>query len=70
VVSIVSVLLGGSGTLFGPIIGGAVIQTISEVAWSKFLEYHYLILGTLIILIVLFVPQGLMTRFRGEAHGK
>jgi len=70
VVSIVSVLLGGSGTLLGPIIGGAVIQTISEVAWARFLEYHFLVLGTLIILIVLFVPQGLFTRFWEGRHGK
>ena len=44
VTSILMALLGGSGTILGPIVGAFVFQFLSEIAWSQFLEYH---LGTL-----------------------
>ncbi len=55
------ILIGGVGTVFGPIIGAVILETISEVVWAQFIDLHLGILGVLIILIVLFIPEGLIS---------
>jgi branched-chain amino acid transport system permease protein len=61
----VMTLLGGMGTLLGPIIGAFFIEITTTVAWSNFLQYHLGILGLIIIAVVLFLPNGL-ARFARE----
>jgi len=56
----VMILIGGAGTVFGPVIGAFILETISELVWSKFIFLHLGILGTLIIIIVMFMPAGLI----------
>ncbi len=51
-------ILGGAGTVFGPIIGAFFIELISELVWSKFLELHLLLLGIILVLVVIFTPKG------------
>jgi branched-chain amino acid transport system permease protein len=53
-------LIGGIGTVFGPIIGAFLIETLSELVWSKFLYLHMGVLGVLIILVVMFMPDGII----------
>ena len=53
-------VLGGAGTVWGPLAGAFFIELISEFAWTRFLEYHFLIVGLILILTVLFTPKGLM----------
>ena len=57
----VMILIGGAGTVFGPVIGAFILETISELVWSKFLNLHLGILGTIIILVVLFMPNGIIS---------
>jgi branched-chain amino acid transport system permease protein len=53
-------VIGGVGTLVGPILGAAVFLLLRE-AFSRFFTEFYLIpLGVIFILIVLFLPQGLL----------
>ena len=56
----VMILIGGAGTVFGPVIGAFILETISELVWSNFIFLHLGILGTLIIIIVMFMPAGLI----------
>ena len=56
--TIVIMLIGGAGSILGPIIGTFIIEMLSEVAWSAFLEYHLAVLGITIIIVVFFVPKG------------
>jgi len=58
--TIVIMLIGGAGTILGPIIGAFIIELFAEVAWSSFLEYHLAVLGIIIIIIVIFVPKGMI----------
>lgn len=58
--TIVIMLIGGAGTILGPIIGAFIIELFAEVAWSAFLEYHLAVLGIIIIIIVIFVPKGVI----------
>jgi branched-chain amino acid transport system permease protein len=53
-------IFGGPGTVLGPVIGAFFIELISELVWGKFFELHYLILGSVIIVVVVFLPNGLI----------
>lgn len=51
-------LLGGAGTVFGPLIGSLLIESATTLAWSHLLKFHLLILGVTIMLVVLMLPDG------------
>ena len=53
-------LLGGLGTVAGPVVGAATIYWMRDVVWSNLLQYHLLAEGALLIIIVLYVPRGIM----------
>jgi branched-chain amino acid transport system permease protein len=57
-------VLGGGGTILGPIWGAFFIEFISELVWGKFLEIHFLILGLILVLVVIFAPRGFVNLFR------
>ncbi|WP_089785530.1 ABC transporter permease [Natronobacterium haloterrestre] len=57
---IVMVILGGMGTLYGPIIGSGVFFGLEEVL-TEFTERWRLVLGTVFVLFVIFLPQGLVS---------
>ena len=46
---VLMVLLGGKGTLWGPVIGALVFHVIKEVTWTYFLGWQYVALGVLIV---------------------
>jgi branched-chain amino acid transport system permease protein len=54
----VMVILGGMGTLFGPV-AGAIVYLVLEEFLSQFTEYWALILGPLLLAVVLFGRGGL-----------
>jgi len=56
----VIVLLGGMGTLFGPMIGASVFVGISELL-SAYVEQWRFLLGLLLVLTVMFAPRGLIS---------
>jgi branched-chain amino acid transport system permease protein len=53
-------LLGGKGTLWGPIIGATVFYTLREVTWTYLLGWQYVALGVLIIVSVVYFQQGIL----------
>jgi branched-chain amino acid transport system permease protein len=55
----VMVILGGMGSLFGPVIGAIVYLLLEEIL-SQFTEYWAMIMGPLLLLIVLFARGGIM----------
>jgi branched-chain amino acid transport system permease protein len=67
---IVMVLLGGAGSVFGPLIGAGVFLGLEEIVWRRFLEVHSGVLGLLIVLLVLFLPSGLagLAKRRSKAN--
>ena len=57
---IVMAFLGGVEGIEGPMVGAVILTLISEILWAQY-PYHYMIiLGTIMILIVKFMPQGLV----------
>jgi branched-chain amino acid transport system permease protein len=60
--AVVMVVFGGMGTLFGPAIGALLIFAFKTVFWaylSKFQLLYLIILGALIAISVVFMPNGL-----------
>lgn len=58
----VMVLLGGPGTLLGPVIGAASFVVIEQTVWSRFLDFNQAALGIVIVLLIFFLPGGLLGR--------
>ncbi len=62
-------VIGGLGTLVGPVIGAVVYSVVQEEMVVHFPQFHLLLYGALLILVVLFEPAGLVglaTRLAGR----
>ena len=57
---VVCVLLGGKGTLWGPVIGAILFHVFKEVTWNYFLGWQWVALGALIVVTVVYFQQGVM----------
>jgi len=57
---VLMVLLGGKGTLWGPVIGAIIFHLIKEITWTYLLGWQWVALGSLIIINVVFFQQGIM----------
>jgi branched-chain amino acid transport system permease protein len=53
-------MLGGLGTVYGPIVGAAAFVLMEETIWAHFLDYNQAILGVVIVLLILFLPGGFL----------
>ena len=56
--------IGGTGTILGPIIGSFFFVLLKQLLVWNVGEYHLIIFGTLFILIVLFLPGGLIEAWK------
>ena len=56
--------IGGTGTIIGPIIGSIFFVGLKQLLVWNVGEYHLIIFGTLFILIVLFLPGGLVEAWK------
>ncbi len=60
---IIRPIIGGAGTLLGPILGSFILTPLGEVSRSYFGQSglhgaHLIVYGVLLITVVLFMPQG------------
>jgi branched-chain amino acid transport system permease protein len=53
-------LLGGAGTVLGPVVGTAAFMLLEEFFWANFLDYNRAILGAVIVVLIFFLPGGLL----------
>lgn len=56
-------IIGGVGTIWGPVIGAAVYGFVHEELIASFPQLHLLLYGLLLILIILFEPGGVVGLF-------
>ena len=56
---IISVMIGGIGTLVGPIVGGAFFTILRDKV-SSYVDWYFMVIGAVLVLIVLFMPRGLL----------
>jgi branched-chain amino acid transport system permease protein len=53
-------MLGGKGTVIGPILGAVILYTAQELTWVNFPTAHLIAYGIFIIVVARFMPRGLM----------
>ncbi len=60
-----TVIIGGTGTLFGPIVG-ALFSTLLAEALKDYENVHLIITGLILILVIRFLPQGIWGHLRNR----
>jgi len=65
---VIMVLLGGIATLVGPIIGAVILYIGNRILWVLWGDSpaYLVILGIAIMIVILFLPQGLVSLWRGR----
>lgn len=61
---IIMALLGGMGTLLGPVLGAVFFTLVSEYLGAKFVYDYLIFVGFIIVIVVIFLPRGIMGMFR------
>ncbi|AOB37758.1 branched-chain amino acid ABC transporter permease [Bordetella parapertussis] len=58
--SIIYAMAGGFGTIIGPVVGTLALLGIDHLIWQKFPVLNLLLLGLVIVLLMLFLPRGIV----------
>ncbi len=58
--TIIYAFAGGLGTLLGPVVGTLIMVWIDELVWQRFPLLNLLLLGLAIILLIQFLPRGIV----------
>lgn len=61
-------IIGGRGTVWGPLAGAALITVSAEVFRTAFAQANLLIFGVLIVVVVLFLPKGLIGELTSQIN--
>lgn len=62
-------ILGGRGTLWGPVVGACVFHITQELFWTYLLGWQRVVMGLFILVVVVFLPKGIVGWLRRqEAH--
>ena len=64
---VVSVIIGGVGTIAGPIVGAAIYVLLTNLL-ADFAGYSNMILGIIAIIVVLFLPHGVLGTLQNKLH--
>jgi branched-chain amino acid transport system permease protein len=59
-------MLGGAATIWGPILGSIVLTLTSEIFKTYFEHTHLVVYGGLLIVVVIFLPGGVISLFQGR----
>jgi branched-chain amino acid transport system permease protein len=57
--TVAMVILGGIGTMWGPLIGGILMSQVSESLRTSFPQGHLMIFGALIVVLLIALPRGI-----------
>lgn len=75
-VPVLMAIFGGTGQFYGPILGAVILGYLEELLLTRFPYYYMLILGTTLIVTILYLPTGLVGlvqrlwgRISGENRG-
>jgi branched-chain amino acid transport system permease protein len=56
-------IVGGPGTVFGPLVGSLLLSPLSELTRSLFRQYsglHLMVFGSILIAVIIFLPRGVI----------
>jgi branched-chain amino acid transport system permease protein len=57
----VMALMGGLGSPLGVVSGALLYLALEEVVWRNYIQIHSGVLGVLIVMLLLFLPHGLIS---------
>jgi branched-chain amino acid transport system permease protein len=57
---VLTCIIGGIGTILGPVVGALVVVPLSEWLRASVGQVHALIYGLLVVLVILFMPDGIL----------
>lgn len=57
-------VLGGMGTVLGPVLGGSLLTPLSFETQANYPYFHGIVFGTLFMLLVLMMPEGIVAQIR------
>lgn len=64
VLMVIMVVIGGSGTILGPVAGAVGLELLAQYLRINLGLYNQLIFGAIIVVVVVFFPQGVVNFFR------
>jgi len=64
---ILMAIFGGAGTVWGPLVGGVLLTGVAEVLWARFAEMHLFLFGLIIVIVLRYMPEGLVPLLRQRA---
>ena len=67
--AVITVILGGIGTLVGPLYGSVILTTLKSVIGS-FTEHHLIVIGVLFMFSVIFFPAGLIGYLKARIQSR
>jgi branched-chain amino acid transport system permease protein len=53
-------IFGGTGQLFGPVFGAAILAYLEEILTTRFPYYYMLLFGSILVVVICFLPHGLV----------
>ena len=59
-------IIGGIGTVAGPVLGAALMVLLAEGLRASLSQAHVLVYGVLVVVVILFMPDGLLGFARGQ----
>jgi branched-chain amino acid transport system permease protein len=62
-------IFGGTGNLYGPIIGATIFAYLEETLLSRFPYYYMLVFGLVLIAAITFLPSGIVGLFKRQRRG-
>ncbi|MDP6163291.1 MAG: branched-chain amino acid ABC transporter permease [Candidatus Thioglobus sp.] len=63
---IVMAILGGKGTIWGPVLGAIILYSAKETFWTYLLGWDKVALGLLILIVVVYFPKGILGYFKDK----
>jgi len=67
---VIMALLGGMGTVLGPVIGACFLTLISEYLGAKFVYDYLTLVGVVIVIVILLMPRGIMGTILQSKRGQ
>jgi branched-chain amino acid transport system permease protein len=64
VLMVIMVVIGGSGTVLGPLVGAVGLELLAQFLRENFDKFNQLIFGAIIVVVVVFFPQGVVNFIR------
>lgn len=61
VLMVAMAVIGGAGTVLGPVIGAAGLQLLAEYLRQRYLNLHLIVFGALVVAVVVLMPEGVVS---------